>query len=228
MSLAALISLFLAFRFAAWAYAYPISPLSRSCFAGHGAADLAGSGWGRNGRRRVGASLSMGLDIKIRIVGRKNGCEQWLEDAYSMYETRLRPSNIGVETIWHKNDDELVKGVLADHEKGHTVVLLDPLGSTTTSERFSENMYRWLDEGGSRLAFVIGGADGLPPELRYGDYNTGRKKGGRKKGNVGTGGSPYNLISLSALTFTHQFARTILMEQIYRASEIRKGSGYHK
>ncbi len=38
----------------------------------------------------------MGMDIKIRIVGRKNGSEAWLEDAYSMYDTRLRPSPIDV------------------------------------------------------------------------------------------------------------------------------------
>uniref|UniRef100_A0A7S2XIV0 Ribosomal RNA large subunit methyltransferase H n=1 Tax=Attheya septentrionalis TaxID=420275 RepID=A0A7S2XIV0_9STRA len=166
-----------------------------------------------NGVRRSRSSLCMGMEVRIRIVGRKNGSEKWLEDAYSMYETRLRPSNIDVETIWHKNDQELIKGVKGDSDKGHTVVLLDPRGKPRTSEQFSENMYTWLDQGGSRLSFVIGGAEGLPYELRDGSYNP-------KKSLI--------LFSLSALTFTHQFARTLLMEQIYRASEIRKGSGYHK
>lgn len=55
---------------------------------------------------------------------------------------------------------------------------------------------------------MIGGAEGLPPELL--------EQGDRK------------MISLGMMTFTHQFARVLLMEQIYRASEIRKGSGYHK
>ena len=172
-------------------------------------------------------ALRMGMDIKIRIVGRKNGCEKWLEDAYSMYEMRLRPSNIGTETIWHKGNEDLVKGVQTDAQKGHTVVLMDPLGKISTSEKFSEDMYDWLDEGGSRLSFVIGGAEGLPPEIRYGNFSQSGGSGSSKRGGD-RNGCPYKMISLSAMTFTHQFARTILMEQIYRASEIRKGSGYHK
>ena len=60
--------------------------------------------------------------------------------------------------------------------------------------------------------FVIGGAEGLPSELK--ETRSGRPRP--------------TLISLSAMTFTHQFARMLLIEQIYRASEIRKGSGYHK
>jgi 23S rRNA (pseudouridine1915-N3)-methyltransferase len=152
----------------------------------------------------------MGLDVKIRIVGRKNGCEKWLSDAYDMYETRLEASNISIETIWHKNNDELIKGVQLDSSKEHSVVLLDVEGISMSSDEFSKSFYqKWLFVGGSRVAFVIGGADGLPLELKS-KYPTSNK------------------ISLSAMTFTHQFARTMLVEQIYRASEIEKGSNYHK
>jgi 23S rRNA (pseudouridine1915-N3)-methyltransferase len=35
-------------------------------------------------------------------------------------------------------------------------------------------------------------------------------------------------LKLSDMTFTHQFARTVLAEQVYRGTEIRKGTGYHK
>jgi 23S rRNA (pseudouridine1915-N3)-methyltransferase len=152
--------------------------------------------------------LSMGLEVKIRIVGRKSGGEKWLESSYSTYESRLKSTNLKVTTQWHKNDDELIKGTESDNSKGHQVVLLDPLGKLLTSEKFSEDMYKWLEDGGSRLTFVIGGCDGLPEDLKsiYGSQ----------------------MISLSLLTFTHQFARILLMEQIYRASEIKKGSGYHK
>ena len=76
-----------------------------------------------------------------------------------------------------------------------------------TSERFSTNLYDWLENGGSRISFVIGGADGLPSTIRFSKDPPLQTK-----------------ISLSSLTFTHQFARTILMEQIYRAAEIRKGA----
>ena len=60
---------------------------------------------------------------------------------------------------------------------------------------------------GARLSFVIGGAEGLSKEVS--------EKALAK-------------ISLSKLTFTHQLTRLILIEQIYRAYEIDKGSQYHK
>ena len=153
-------------------------------------------------------ALTMGLEIKIRIVGKKSGGEKWLDSSYSTYETRLKSTNLKVTTQWHKNNEELVKGIEGDTSKSHGMVLLDPLGKMCTSEKFSEDMYQWLEEGGSRLTFVIGGAEGLPEEVKM---------------NYGS-----RMLSLSSLTFTHQFARILLMEQIYRASEIKKGSGYHK
>ncbi|CAJ1925738.1 unnamed protein product [Cylindrotheca closterium] len=161
--------------------------------------------------------LSMGMKVNIRIVGRKSGSEAWLEDACDMYLTRLRPSGVEVETTWHKDNPALIKGVETDASKGNTIVLLDPLGKTKTSEQFSEDLYEWLDRGGSRMSFVIGGAEGLPSELKY---PAGTTSGQKMK--------PSMLISLSSMTFTHQFARLLLIEQIYRGTEIRKGSGYHK
>ena len=154
-------------------------------------------------------TLCMGLQVKIRIVGRKNGGEKWLDQSYSTYETRLKPTNLDVTTHWHKNDDDLLKNIQADISKNHKVILLDPLGKMCTSEVFSDQMYDWLEVGGSRLTFCIGGAEGLPKELREDTKKS-------------------DMLSLSSLTFTHQFARILLMEQIYRASEIRRGSGYHK
>lgn len=78
------------------------------------------------------------------------------------------------------------------------------------SQAFSEFVFSKLEEGGSRLTFVIGGAEGLPPGLKNKPPQGGAK------------------LSLSNMTFTHLWARALLAEQIYRASEIRRGSKYHK
>ena len=175
--------------------------------------------------------LTMGLQIKIRMVGReKSGThDQWIADATQMYTTRLQSSNIQIETEWHKTNAALLKSVLNDvagggeSSSGATVVLLDPRGKLPTSETFATDLYDWLEEGGSRLVFCIGGAEGLPSELKSGYLEVGTKKGGKTK-QV----KQLPLLSLSKLTFTHQFARVLLVEQIYRASEIRRGSNYHK
>lgn len=169
---------------------------------------------------RTKSTLYMGMKVNIRIVGRKSS-EPWLEEGTSMYEKRLRPSNVEVSTTWHKDNAALMKGIDIDRSKNHKVICLDPTGTQQTSEKFSDKVYQWLDEGGSRLSFVIGGAEGLPAELKYPSYSSG-KKSNRKNEDVPI------MISLSVMTFTHQFARLLLIEQIYRATEIKKGSGYHK
>ena len=173
----------------------------------------------RNENRDASTSsaMYMGMKVNIRIVGRKSS-EPWLEEGVDMYEKRLRPSNVEVDTTWHKDNAALMKGIDMDRNKNHKVICLDPTGTQPTSEKFADNVYQWLDEGGSRLSFVIGGAEGLPAELKYPSYTSGKKS--KDKATI--------LMSLSVLTFTHQFARLLLIEQIYRATEIQKGSGYHK
>ncbi|KAL3809460.1 hypothetical protein ACHAXA_001288 [Cyclostephanos tholiformis] len=109
-------------------------------------------------RCATATTISMGLEVKIRMVGRKNGGE--------VAGVRILNVRRPLSTHYHKNDVELIRGIEADESKNHKVVLLDPLGRPRTSEVFSEDMYRWLDEGGSRLTFVIGGAEGLPREVK--------------------------------------------------------------
>lgn len=101
---------------------------------------------------------------------------------------------------WHLAKDDAQLIAWASEE---TFIALDPKGELLTSEAWSKKM----SQLGLRLVFVIGGAEGLPAEIV--------KKALFKW-------------SLSPLTFTHQITRLILIEQIYRAMEIERGSRYHK
>lgn len=138
--------------------------------------------------------------IKIYTIGKTK--ERWLEEALEEYTQRLK-ATLSIEWVLAKDDQKLLE--LAQKEP--LLLCLDPKGVSVTSEEFSRLFYSSLIQGGSRLAFVIGGAEGLPAPLK--------QKGSR-------------LISLSPLTFTHQLTRLILLEQIYRALEIQKNSSYHK
>lgn len=86
-----------------------------------------------------------------------------------------------------------------------TVVALTIDGRARSSEELAafveQTAMRALD-----LAFVIGGADGIPSEIA-------RAAGER--------------LSLSRMTFPHRLARLMLVEQLYRAMTIRKGEPYH-
>lgn len=138
--------------------------------------------------------------IKIFSIGKTK--ESWLNDAVSEYEKRLK-TIMPIEWIFAKNNDGLKS--LLDKES-HFIALV-PSAKEVTSELFKEKLYALLEQFGSRLNFVIGGAEGIPKEIEEKAFLT---------------------LSLSKLTFTHQIARLILIEQIYRATEIEKGSEYHK
>jgi 23S rRNA (pseudouridine1915-N3)-methyltransferase len=138
---------------------------------------------------------------KLRIYSVGKTKEDWLESAIAEYMKRLQQV-APIEFILAKNDDQLVSLV----EKEEAIICLDPEGQMMDSEKFSSFLIKQLETNGSRLAFVIGGPEGLPAALK-------------KK---------YPLLSFSPMTFTHQIIRLILVEQIYRAMEINKGSRYHK
>jgi len=86
------------------------------------------------------------------------------------------------------------------------VVALDAGGEAMDSSRFA----RWLEALLSRhrrVAFLVGGADGIPP---------------------GMDAQVHERLSLSPLTLPHRLARLLLLEQIYRALTIIRGEPYHR
>ena len=99
------------------------------------------------------------------------------------------------------------RDVLSKIKEDEFVILLDLHGKYMTSEEFSSYIDTLFTDGKSTITFVIGGSLGVSKELV--ERSNFRFK-------------------LSPLTFPHQIVRILLVEQIYRAFMIMKGSTYHK
>jgi 23S rRNA (pseudouridine1915-N3)-methyltransferase len=87
------------------------------------------------------------------------------------------------------------------------LVALDERGDNIDSTAFARHLGRWRDESVANTIFVIGGADGLSPDLRR-----------KAKLRIGFGSA----------TWPHQMVRVMLLEQIYRAATILAGHPYHR
>jgi 23S rRNA (pseudouridine1915-N3)-methyltransferase len=85
--------------------------------------------------------------------------------------------------------------------------VLDVKGDNKRSEDLAKFFEMGLNRGENSFTFVIGGASGLSPKV--------------------INACPIKL-SLSQMTFTHEMSRIILLEQIYRAFSIIRGTKYHK
>lgn len=87
------------------------------------------------------------------------------------------------------------------------LVALDERGDSIDSSTFARHLGRWRDESVATTIYVIGGADGLSPELQ-------RKAKLR--------------LAFGKATWPHQLVRVLLLEQIYRAATILAGHPYHR
>jgi 23S rRNA (pseudouridine1915-N3)-methyltransferase len=140
------------------------------------------------------------MKIRLFMLGKTRRGE--LRALIEQYLVRIRPY-CPVEQI------ELSPGRLSRlrPERGSLWVLLDETGREFRSEEFA----RWLGElrerGTREVDFFLGNASGYPDELR--------EKAGMK-------------ISLSRLTFSHELARVVLAEQLYRAFTILADHPYPK
>lgn len=156
------------------------------------------------------------MNIKIIALGKIK--EKFLKEGIDEFLKRLTPyaslEIIEIPAIEIK-DENLTKKVLEEegqkivsHIKSQSyVITLEIKGKMFTSEEFADKIKELTNIGTSEIVFVIGSSCGLSPIVS----NRANLK-----------------LSLSKMTFLHQFTRLILLEQIYRAFKIIKGETYHK
>lgn len=99
------------------------------------------------------------------------------------------------------------EALLAALPEGAKFILLDERGKSMPSAGFARTLATYRDGGTGALAFLIGGPDGLAPALRD---------------------RAQFVLGFSAMTWPHQLARIMLLEQIYRAITILSGHPYHR
>jgi 23S rRNA (pseudouridine1915-N3)-methyltransferase len=155
--------------------------------------------------------------VKLTVVAVGARMPRWVGEAFAEYAKRM-PRTLPMELVEvrpePRSGGKTVAQLLAAEggRIGRAVpprsrrVALDERGRELTTPALA----RWLEEQrreGNDLAFLVGGADGLAPELKQGAAL---------------------VLRLSALTLPHALARVVLAEQLYRASSILHGHPYHR
>ncbi|MHB8151001.1 MAG: 23S rRNA (pseudouridine(1915)-N(3))-methyltransferase RlmH, partial [Desulfobulbia bacterium] len=119
----------------------------------------------------------------------------------------LKEKKSGAKEDAARLQNEEAQILLGSVPQSAKVVALAPLGQQLSSEELADLLCRWEDQGVREIVFLIGGPTGLAPKLvEKADY----------------------VLSLSRMTFTHEMARMLVLEQLYRAFSIKAGTGYHK
>lgn len=149
---------------------------------------------------------------KIKEKWMRQGIDEYLKRLSPMAKVEIlspdeekmpeNPSPAMKEKVMEKEGDKLLK-YLKDED---FLILLDLKGKLVTSEGLADILRRKMVSGTSRFFFMIGGP--------YGNGENIRKRANLK-------------ISISTMTFTHQMARLILAEQVYRAMKIIRHEPYH-
>lgn len=156
--------------------------------------------------------------MKIKIIALGKIKEKFLKDGIDEFFKRLMPyaslEILELNPIEIKDDNLIEKVLEQEGEKILTqikpnsyVITLEINGTNFSSEKFAKKLDEIMNHGYNEIVFVIGSSCGLSANVS--------KRADLK-------------LSLSTMTFLHQFARLILIEQIYRAFKILKGETYHK
>lgn len=154
--------------------------------------------------------------MKITVVCPGKLKDKWLKDGIDEYKKRLSrfatldfievadcPDSVPVNEAL-KREGELI---LSHIKPGEIVWAMDLGGENVTSEKLSEYLTSDIEKGGGSLKIVIGGSNGISPEVRA--------RANRR-------------MCFGNITLTHLMTRLVLSEQLYRGFKIAKGEKYHK
>tara|TARA_B100000700_G_C15027110_1_gene848755 strand:- start:1791 stop:2228 length:438 start_codon:yes stop_codon:yes gene_type:complete len=139
---------------------------------------------------------------RFRIIAFGKVQKEWIKAGISLYRKRL-PGLIIIE-LRESNPKQELRSIKLSIKKNEKLIILNERGTFYNSIDFSKEL---IKHESSRLVFLIGGADGIPPEILS---------------------LPHDSLSLSQMTFPHDIARLLLLEQIYRACSISQGKPYHR
>ena len=156
--------------------------------------------------------------IKFIAVGKLK--EKYWKEAFSEYAKRLTKYTkvelieIDEEKISVENDsmmkiskDKEGERILKKVANNDYVILFDVQGKSMDSIELAKKIQSLIDQGNANLCFILGGSYGFSDEV----YARSQAK-----------------ISMSKMTFPHQFARIMAIEQVYRAYKINNNEKYHK
>ena len=156
--------------------------------------------------------------MKIKIIALGKIKESFLKDGVNEFLKRITPYcsveiielnhvEIKDENLTAKVLEEEGVNILSNIKQDSYVVTLEIQGKQLSSEELASKIEEINVSGVNDLVFVIGSSCGLSPKVSArADFR----------------------LSLSKMTFLHQFARLLLIEQIYRAFKILRGETYHK
>ena len=156
--------------------------------------------------------------MKIKIIALGRIKEKFLKDGIDEFQKRvlpyvpleiieLSPYEIKNENLIDKALDEEGSRILTHIKDDSFVITLEINGRQLSSEDFAQKINEVSISGVSELIFIIGSSHGISQNVsNRADFK----------------------LSMSKMTFLHQFARLLLVEQIYRAFKILNNEKYHK
>lgn len=155
------------------------------------------------------------MEICILSIGKISS--PWIQKGIELFESRLNRyikfnsiiiPDVKISRNLTKEIQKETEGnaILSQLSATDIVVLMDEKGKEYTSREFSDWIQRQMNSGRKRLLIIIGGPYGFSEPV----YSRADTK-----------------IALSKMTFTHEMAKLILTEQLYRGMTILRGEPYH-